>query len=101
MMSEYASCARPKLTYTTQAWYPNEQQIKTMEVCWYQYLRSMVQGGCRRKGDNNEHEEYFSIVYSNERIQEIVGTQPLRDHLNIYYLNYIGHICRRKNTDLT
>ena len=50
-------------------------------------------------------EEDFSLVYSNERIQEIVEiqeivvTQPLRNHINKQYLNYIGHVSRGENTD--
>ena len=95
------SCVRSRLTYATQAWYPNEQQMKKLEVCWLQCLRGMVQGGWRRKGDNNDNEEDFRLVYSNERIQEIVGTQPLKNHINKQYLNYIGHICRGENTGLT
>ena len=31
-----------------------------------------------RKGNNNENEEDFSLVYLNDRIREIVGTQPLK-----------------------
>ena len=95
------SCVRSRLTYGTQAWYPNELEMKNLEVCWIQCLRGMVRGGWKRKGNNNENEEDFSLVYSNDRIQQIVGTQPLRNHINRQYLNYIGHICRAENTALT
>ena len=95
------SCVRSQLSYGTQAWYPNKQEMKTLEVCWIQCLRGMVRGGWRRKGDNNENEEDYSFVYSNDWIQEIEGTQPLEKFVNKQYLNYIGHICRGENMGLT
>ena len=39
------SCVRSHLTYGTQAWFPNEQQMWKLEICWFQCLRSMVKGG--------------------------------------------------------
>ena len=70
-------------------------------VCWIQCLRGMVRGGWKRKGNNNEDEEDFSPVYSNDGIHEIVRAQPIKNHINKQYLNYIGHICRGENTALT
>ena len=95
------SCVRSRLTYATQAWYPNEQQMKKLEVCWNQCLRSMVRGGWKRKGDSNESEADYSFVYTNKRIQDIVGTQSVRRHINRVYLKYIGHVCRAENTAIT
>ena len=56
----------------------------------------MVRGGWRRQG-SEEDEENYSFVSTNERIEELMGTLPLRDFINKQYLKYVGHICRLDN----
>ena len=93
------SCVRSRLVYGTQAWLPNEQERKKLEVCWLQMLRNMVKGGWKRRNvpedsSDDESEADYSFVYNNKKIQEIVRTQPLETFINSQYLKYIGHVCR-------
>ena len=81
------SCVRSRLTYGTQAWYPNEQQLKKLEVCWFQCMRNMVKGGWKRKHvpteiDTEDAEADYSFVYSNEQIRTIIGAQDVTSHVN-------------------
>ena len=103
------SCVRSRLTYGIAAWFPNEQQIRKLESCWMQCLRSMVKGGWSRKNipDSSEDEEDevqetdYGFIYTNKQIQKILKTTPLKDFIYSQYLKYIGHICRAENTSLT
>ena len=95
------ACVRPRLTYATQSWRPSEQQMKKLESCWHGFLRRMVKGGFRRKPAESENETNFSLVYSNIEIVNIIKSKPLRDFINLQYLRYIGHVCRRSNNNIT
>ena len=100
------SCVRARLTYGTQAWFPNEQELRKLKTSWFQCLRNMVKGGWKRRfiPDGSEDEELeadYGYVYSNEKIQKIIGTQPLENFIKSQYLKYIGHVCRAENSRLT
>ena len=102
------SCVRSRLLYGTQAWYPNEAQMKKLKSCWMTFLRSMVKGGFKRRNvpDGNDglgegEEADYSYIYNNARIEKIVGSPPLETFVNSQYLKYVGHTCRRENTRLT
>ena len=75
--------------------YPNEAQLKKLEACWSQLLRSMMRVGWKRQGE--EDDENYSFVYTNQRIEELIGTLSLRDFIDKQYLKYIGHVCRLDN----
>ena len=94
------ACVRPRLTYGTQSWKPSEEEIKKLESCWYGFLRRMVKGGFRNKPDNG-NDTNFALVYTNEDLLRITKCQPLRDYINIQYLKFTAHVCRRPNTNLT
>ena len=93
------SCVRSRLTYALQSCYPKESQLKSLESCWYGFLRQMVKGGFRRKGEVGD--QNFSFVYTNKDLENIAKTPPLRDFINTQYLRYIAHVCRMPNTNLT
>ena len=66
----------------------------------------MVKGGWKRRyipdGTAGEDPEAdYRYVYNNQKIREIVGTQPLADFINSQYLIYNSHVCRAENTRLT
>ena len=95
------SCVLSRLVYGTQAWFPNEEQLNKLEVCWIQLQRSMVRGGWARKKTADEAEEKdYSFVYTNVDIQRIMQTTPLRNFVYSQYLKYIAHICRLPNTSI-
>ena len=93
------ACVRSRLTYATQAWFPNESEISKLEVCWYGCLRRMVRGGFKRK-QGLDGEDTFRFFYSNQDLERIVKTPPLRDFIRVSYLKYIAHICRQQNNSL-
>ena len=92
------ACVRSRLTFGVQAWLPKEEEIRKLEVCWFQCLRNMVNGGWRRR---NQEEDEYQFVYSNADLQNIVKTCPLRSFIYAQHLKYIAHVCRAENTDLT
>ena len=67
-----------------------------------------MKGGWKRKNvpegnhalddNDNDAEVDYSFIYSNQQIQEIVGTQSVSSYINAQYLKYIGHVCRAENT---
>jgi hypothetical protein len=95
------ACVRPRLTYATQSWRPSEVEIKKLEACWCGFLRTLIKGGFRNKPTIPGNDANFSLVYTNSDLLRITKCQPLRDFINIQYLKYISHVCRRPNTNLT
>ena len=55
--------------------------------------------------DENEEEvdteAGCSFKYTNEQIQDIVGSQSLESYINTQYPKYIRHVCRAENTYIT
>ena len=67
-------------------------------------LRSMVKRGWKPRNvgqDVDPEDTDFSFVYSNDQLQSILRTTPLRDVIHQQHLQYIGHVCRSENTCLT
>ena len=96
------SCVRSRLTYGTQAWFPNEQQMRKLEICWFQCLRSMVKGRWKRIETSDHSDEVdYTFVYSNQELERILKTVPLRDFIYSQHLKHIAHICRAENTAIT
>ena len=101
------TCVKSRVIYGTAAWFPNEHQLKKMEACWTQCLRSMVKGGWGRRNvpdsseDGEEHEVDYGFVYTNKQIQQIIRTVSLRSFIYSQYLKYIAHVWRDQNTSLT
>ena len=94
------ACVVPRLLYGLQSCYPKENQLKKLEGCWFQILRSMVRGGWRRVSDDPENPDY-RFVYSNADLEYILGTKSIRGIAMSGHLKYFGHVCRDNNTALT
>ena len=60
-----------------------------------------MKGGFRIKPDEAYNETNISFVYTKLDLQNIIKSQPLRDFMNTKYLQYIAHVCRILNTNLT
>ena len=58
----------------------------------------MVKGGWKRK---NVDEGEYSFQYTNQQVQDIVQTVPLREFIHAQYLRYIAHVCRQENSSIT
>ena len=101
------TCVQSRLIYGTAAWFPNGHQLKKMEACWMQCLRSMVKGGWGRRNvpdsseDDEEQEMDYGFVYTNKQIQQILRTVFLRSFIYSQYLKYIAHVCQDQDTSLT
>ena len=85
---------RSRLTYGVKGWPPREEKIRNLEVFWIGCLSSMVKDGWRRK---NINEGDYSLQYTNQEVQNIVETVPLREVIHAQYLKYIAHVCRHEN----
>ena len=94
------ACVVPRLLYGLQACYPKEAQLKKIESCWFQFLRSMVIGGWRRVSEDPDDPD-FRFVYTNLDLQHILGAKSIRDILKSHHLRYLGHVCREENLSLT
>ena len=95
------ACVRSRLLYGTSAWDPKEREIKKLESCWFECLRTMVKGGWKRHESPEGSENDFRFVYTNLDLQCILRTTPLRDEIIAQKMCYFGHICRRDNKSLT
>ena len=98
------ACVRSRLLYGTDAVLPNEDQMKKLEACWIGCLRSMVKRGWKRRniGEEVASEDLdYRFIYTNQQIQDILHTTPLRNTINAQHLKYIAHVCRAQNTCLT
>ena len=98
------ACVRSRLLYGIDAAIPDEAQIKKLESCWNECLRSMVKNGWKRRnvGDDVEPKEAdYRYIYTNQQIQDILRTTPLRNTIDAQHLRYIAHVCRSQNTCLT
>ena len=93
------ACVRSRLLYGTSAWDPKEDEIRKLEVCWNECLRSMVKGGWKRQDTEDENE--FKFVYSNLDLERILQTSPLRQEILAQRMKYLGHVCRKENTSST
>ena len=96
------ACVRSRLVYGTQASLPNEKQMKKLEACWYRILRNMIKGGwvCGESPDESEEVNY-SFLYTNNEVQKVIKTIPLRDFIYSQHLKYIARVCRGPNTSIT
>ena len=91
------ACVRARLTYGTQACFPNEKEMKRLETCWYGMLRRIVKNGHRRAP---RPENEYALKYSNSDLEKIIGTAPLRDFITVMHLRYMAHACRNGNDSL-
>jgi len=97
------ACVQPRLIYGTQAWFPKEREMKKLEACWYECLRSMIRGGWKRVTNESQDDDEveYRLVYSNRELESIIRTTPIRKIIQGQYIRYLGHVCRKENTELT
>ena len=94
------ACVVPRLLYGLQAAYPKEDQLKKLEACWYQILRSMVRGGWRRVSDDPENPDY-RFIHTNKDLENILNAKSIREIARSRNLKYLGHVCRQENNAIT
>ena len=62
----------------------------------------MVKGSWKRIETSDHSDEVdYTFVYSNQELERILKTVPLRDFIYSQHLKYIAHICRAENTAIT
>ena len=95
------SCVAPRLLYGLQACFPSKQQMKKIEACWHQLLRSMVRGGWKRVSNDPENPN-FRYVLTNKSIERILKcNKTIRGIAISHHMRYFGHVARMRNTSLT
>ena len=95
------SCVAPRLLYGLQACFPSKQQMKKIEACWHQLLRSMVRGGWKRVSNDPENPD-FRYVLTNKSIERILKcNKTIRGIAISHHMRYFGHVARMRNTSLT
>ena len=94
------SCVAPRLLYGLQACPPKEADMKKIEACWFQMLRTMVRGGWKRVSNDPDNPDY-RFFYTNNALQTILQAKSIRGIAKSWNLRYFGHICRDANTALT
>ena len=95
------SCVAPRLLYGLQACFPSKQQMKKIEACWHQLLRSMVRGGWKRVSNDPENPD-FRYVLTNKSIERILKcNKTIRGIAVSHHMRYFGHVARMRNTSLT
>ena len=96
------ACVRSRLTFGTQACFPNARQLKKLEVCWMQCMRAMIRGGWEWKETPDDADEVnSSFIYTNADIQRIMKKSTLSNSIYVQRLKYISHIFRLPNTSNT
>ena len=60
----------------------------------------MVRGGWSRRTAENPDDVEYAFRYTNNDIQRILKTTPLRDFVNEQYVKYIAHVSRMDNNGI-
>ena len=79
---------RSRLIYGTAAWDPNNREIKKLETCWNECLRSMVKGGWKRQESEESDETDYRFAYTNRDLEGILQTTPLRQEILSQKMRY-------------
>ena len=87
---------RSRLTYSCQTWNVTTRQMESINLTYSSMLRKMLEGGYRRK-TNNE----WSFALSNKDLHYICGTENMDIHLGRQQQKYLAHIARQPNNALT
>ena len=85
---------RSRLTYAVAATVPTEDQLSSLSSCWYRFLRRLHPFGfARKKLPDGSLGTAFEM--SNDSLNSYFSTPPIRDFMQVQFLNYIAHIVRR------
>ena len=63
-------------------------------------LRKMIKGGFKRRIDDN-NEQTFHFIMSSEDVLRVCKTEDILQYIKRQQHNYLGHIARQKNTNIT
>ena len=85
------SFVRSTLTYASQNWNANANQIERLYVVYRGFLRRMVRGGYR---DVNETENDYRFLISNEQLHNLCGTSDLSTFIRKQQFDYAKHVIR-------
>ena len=82
------------MTYAIAATTPTEDELGALSAAWYRFLRRLHPYGNAKKPVSAESSG-FAYVTSISALNAYFGTPPIRDYLQVQFLNYIAHIVRR------
>ena len=92
------SFVRSRLTYSCQNWTLNQVQFDRLDVCYRRFLRRMIRGGFKRKGDSDTD---FSFKTNNNKLHQLCGTSDVNQFIKEQQCNYAGHIVRTSSDRAT
>ena len=88
------SLVRSRIVYSCQTWSTTKVQLNRMNALYLTFIRKMVKGGYKRKGDT------WSFVFSNEDLIRMAKTTDLSSYIRKQQRNYAGHIIRKENSSI-
>ena len=98
------SLVRSRLTYGSQAWVLTQKQFDRLQSEYVYFQRFMVKGGFQRRQNKIQYEtksgkkgEFTKILLTNDKINEICGSQTVIEHIEKMQRNWIGHVARSEN----
>ena len=87
----YLNCfVRSRLTYSAATWDLSKAQYQKIESVWCRLLRRMINKGFKRNAD-------FSMVFTNNDVYRITGSEPIEHYIQKQQLRWVGHVCRMGN----
>ena len=86
------SLVRSRILYSCQTWCITQLQMQQMNSQYLNFIRKMVNGGFRRKGDGS-----WSFFYSNEDILRIAGATDLTTIVKRQQHGFLGQIVQKAN----
>ena len=87
------SLVRSRILYSCQTWCITQLQMQQMNSQYLNFIRKMVNGGFRRKGDK-------SFFYSNEDILRIAGATDLTTIVKRLQRGFLCQIVQKANDSI-
>ena len=89
------SLVRSRILYSCQTWCITQLQMQQMNSLYLNFIRKMVNGGFRRKGDGS-----WSFFYSNEDILRIAGATDLTTIVKRLQRGFLCQIVQKANDSI-
>ena len=89
------SLVRSRILYSCQTWCITQLQMQQMNSQYLNFIRKMVNGGFRRKGDDS-----WSFFYSNEDILRIAGATDLTTIVKRLQRGFLCQIVQKANDSI-
>ena len=89
------SLVRSRITYSCQTWSTTKTQLAQMNSLYMSFIRKMVNGGYRRRG-----EDLWSFLYTNVDLLRMSGASDLTSFIQQQQYNYVMKIIGKRNDSI-